>query len=103
LADRTSAAAELVREVTRFVFDERGFASMALHDPLAVAVAVDSSLVTSIQRDVLVETRGEHTLGQTVVDLRPNAAAPRFPHRVCTAVDAARFKAVFMATLGLTA
>jgi inosine-uridine nucleoside N-ribohydrolase len=74
-----------------------------LHDPLAVAVAVDPSLVTSIPRDVLVETRGEHTLGQTVVDLRPNAAAPRRPHRVCTAVDAARFKAVFMATLGLTA
>jgi inosine-uridine nucleoside N-ribohydrolase len=50
---------------------------------------------------VLVETRGEHTLGQTVVDLRPNAAPTRLPTRVCIDVDAARFRAMFLQTLGL--
>jgi purine nucleosidase len=64
-------------------------------------VALDPSLVTTMQREVLVETRGEHTLGQTVVDLRPNAAPTRLPTRVCIDVDAARFRAMFLQTLGL--
>jgi inosine-uridine nucleoside N-ribohydrolase len=101
LADRATPEAVLVREVTRHLFDERGFEAMALHDPLAVGVALDPSLVTTIQREVLVETRGEHTLGQTVVDLRPNAAPTRLPTRVCIDVDAARFRAMFLQTLGL--
>jgi inosine-uridine nucleoside N-ribohydrolase len=99
LAARTSPEAVLVREITRQTFDVLGFPSMALHDPLAMAIAVQPDLVTTIHRDVRVETRGEHTLGETVVDLRPNAPPPRLNTRVCTEVDAARAKDFFFSTL----
>jgi inosine-uridine nucleoside N-ribohydrolase len=99
LAARTSPEAVLVREVTRYLFDVRGISSFALHDPLALAVAVQPDLVTTTRRDVKVETRGEHTLGQTVVDLRPSAPPPRLNTRVCTEVDAARAKDFFFTTL----
>jgi inosine-uridine nucleoside N-ribohydrolase len=62
-------------------------------------VAVRPDLVTSVDRDVAVETVGELTLGQTVVDLRPGAPAPRRRTRVCEQVDAARFRALFFETL----
>ena len=102
LAEHTSPEAVLVREVTRHIFDERGIQAMALHDPLAVAVAIQPDLVTTIEREVQVETRGEHTLGQTVVDFRPHApTAPPTQTRVAMEVDVARFRALFDATLGL--
>ena len=101
LSANTSREAVLVREVTRHLFDVRGVDTMALHDPLAVGVAIEPDLVTTLQQEVRVETRGELTAGQTVVDLRPNAPPPVLPTRVCTGVDAARFKALFFETLGL--
>jgi inosine-uridine nucleoside N-ribohydrolase len=101
LAERTTPEAVLVREVTRHLFDVRGVEAMALHDPLAVGVAVQPDLVTRVERDVAVETRGELTLGQTVVDLRSSAPPLRRRTRVCEQVDAARFKALFFETLGL--
>jgi purine nucleosidase len=103
LAERASPEAVLVREVTRHLFDVRGVSSMALHDPLAVGVAIQPDLVATLDRAVHVETRGEHTLGQTVVDLRPSAAssAPPTQTRVAMEVDAERFRALFLGTLGL--
>jgi inosine-uridine nucleoside N-ribohydrolase len=101
LAGRTTPEAILVREVTRHLFDVRRVDAMALHDPLAVGVAIQPDLVTSVAHDVDVETRGEHTLGQTVVDLRPSAPAPRRRTRVCEHVDAERFKALFFERLRL--
>jgi purine nucleosidase len=102
LAVQTSPEAILVREVTRHIYDLRGMPAMALHDPLAVGVAIQPDLVTTIEREVRVETRGEHTLGQTVVDLRPNAhTAPPTQTRVAMEVDVARFRALFLGTLGL--
>ena len=101
LSANTSREAVLVREVSRHLFDVRGVDTMALHDPLAVGVAIEPDLVTTLQQEVRVETRGELTAGQTVVDLRPNAPPPVLPTRVCTGVDAARFKALFFETLGL--
>ncbi|MBV8718598.1 MAG: nucleoside hydrolase [Chloroflexi bacterium] len=91
--------AVLVREVTRHIFDMRGMPSMALHDPLALLIAVEPDLVTTVQHDVQVETRGEHTLGQTVVDLRQSAPPPRLDTWLCTEVDAARAKERFLQTL----
>jgi inosine-uridine nucleoside N-ribohydrolase len=46
---------------------------MAMHDPLAVAVAIDPSLVTCAALPVCTETRGLHTIGMTVADRRPSA------------------------------
>lgn len=99
LIEGEEPGAVLVREVTRHIFDTRGSESMALHDPLALLVALEPDLVVSEQRDVRVETVGEHTLGQTVVDLRRSAPPPRLNTRVCTEVDDARAKALLMSTL----
>jgi inosine-uridine nucleoside N-ribohydrolase len=46
---------------------------MAMHDPLAVAVAIDPSLVICTALPVCTETRGPHTIGMTVADRRPPA------------------------------
>jgi purine nucleosidase len=103
LVGRTSPEAALVHEVTRRLFEELGQNGMALHDPLAVSVAVDPSLVTTVEAHVVVETRGEHTMGQTVADLRararPHASAEAT--QVCLDVDVARARALFFEALGL--
>ena len=43
---------------------------MAMHDPLAVAVVIDPSLVTCTALPVCTETHGLHTIGMTVADRR---------------------------------
>jgi inosine-uridine nucleoside N-ribohydrolase len=102
LAQLTSPEVVLVGEVTRHLFEIRGAEAIALHDPLAVAVAIHPDLVTTVERAVQVETRGEHTLGQTVVDFRPHApTAPPTQTRVALEVDVPRFRALFFSTLGL--
>ena len=57
-----------------------GFYGAFVHDPFAVAAALDPSLVTATETTVDVETAGELTTGETVADFRnswgrrPNAA-----------------------------
>ena len=105
LAGQTSPAAVLVYEATRFIFDERRLDRVILHDALAVGVAIDPSLVTTIERDVRVETKGEHTLGQTVVDLRTSVQGRPAggTTKVCIDVDVARFKRLlYVDALGLS-
>jgi inosine-uridine nucleoside N-ribohydrolase len=100
LAQDSAREAVLVREVTRHLFDVRNEDVIALHDPLAVAVAFQPDLVTTLEREVQVETRGEHTRGQTVVDLRPFVRDARPTRtRVCLDVDVARFQALFRTTI----
>jgi purine nucleosidase len=96
-----SAEAFLTREVTRSLFGDRSRKSMALHDPLAVGVALDHSLVRMANGAVHVETLGEHTRGQTVFDIRPEAARAPSGTRVALDVDGERFRKVFFTTLGL--
>ncbi len=96
----TSPEAVLVREVTRHSFERLAVDAIALHDPLAVLVAVDPTLVSCLELPVAVETEGEHTLGMTVVDLRRRTtAAPNA--RVALEVDAARARELFDRALGL--
>lgn len=97
----SSTEAVLTREVTRYLFEQRAMASMALHDPLAVGVALDPSLVTARNGPVHVETRGDYTRGQTVFDLRHWVAQPPSNTRVALEVDADRFREMFFRTLGL--
>ncbi len=85
-----------------------------MYDPLAVGVAIDSSLVTAPAMHVDVETRGEFTRGETVANrqgyvernvlhgdryviegidkVEPNA-------KVCTEVDANRFLDMFVSRI----
>ena len=91
--------------------EKSGYQGAAMYDPLAVATAVDPSLVTLKDMHVDVETRGEFTRGETVanrmgsdennvlhgdhyeiegvIPLKPNA-------RVCLASDAERFLQLFI-------
>jgi inosine-uridine nucleoside N-ribohydrolase len=73
--------------------------SMAMHDPLAVAVTIDPSLVTFTSLPVCVETRGLHTIGMTVADRRPatywSNDMPQL--EVALAVDAPRMLELFAA------
>lgn len=70
----------------------------ALHDPLAVAVAEDPSIVNLEPMYVDIECRGEMTRGQMIPDRRrtgtiePNAL-------VATDVDSERFETLFVETL----
>jgi len=64
-----------------------------LHDPLALATSIDSSLVRTIDAKVLVETKGEYTTGQTII--LPAKPEER-PVKVCIDVDVKRFKDLFM-------
>lgn len=101
LRKENSPDAVLVREVTRHLFDVRGLEHMALHDPLAMAIAIDPSVVTTVHRDVQVETEGAHTRGQTVVDFRGSAPKPKLQTKVCIDVDIERSRSLIFDTLRL--
>ncbi len=91
--------------------EKSGYSGAAMYDPLAVATVIDPTLVTLKEMHVDVETKGEFTRGETVVnrmgsnennvlhgdhyeiegvvDLKPNA-------KVCLASDADRFLQLFI-------
>ena len=76
-----------------FAFDvEREGAGLVLHDPLAMAVALDPSLVTFERLHVEVECEGKLTRGLTLADRRrrPAADATRPASRVALDVDVER-------------
>ena len=76
----------------------RRYGGLSLHDPLAVAVAVDPGLVEAERFRVEVETAGELTRGMTIVDRRRGRGAPEGERNaeVCVSVDAKRFLGLFM-------
>lgn len=75
LAGRDDVVACFIRESTRTViaFEQKhyDYAGIYLHDPAAVALAIDSSLCEMETLILDVETAGELTTGQVVVDRRP--------------------------------
>ncbi|MBN9510322.1 MAG: nucleoside hydrolase [Alphaproteobacteria bacterium] len=102
IAAHGPAAATLMRIADFYVHAYQaqypGIAGCGLHDPLAVAVAEDPSLVTAEAMQVDVELAGELTRGQLVADRRrtgkvqPNAA-------VCLDLDVPRFTERFVAAM----
>lgn len=85
-----SPSAELVRRISRTTFEGMGLAQTYLHDPLAVGVALDPTLVSVERVAVEVIPTGEAE-GQTRV-AGPGAI------NVATGVDAKRFLASFHAS-----
>ena len=75
LAGRDDAIARFIRESTRTVIafeqEHYNYAGVHLHDPAAVAMGIDSSLFEMETLVLDVETTGELTTGQVVVDRRP--------------------------------
>ncbi len=70
--------------------------SCALHDPLAVAVAVRPDLVSWREAHVAVETAGRVTRGVAVADLLMWADPPAANCRIATAVNADAFRDLFL-------
>jgi purine nucleosidase len=68
-----SALTRFLQDAVPFYIDfyarTRAFEGACMHDPLAVAVAIDPSLVRLESTRVEVETEGEWTRGETVTDL----------------------------------
>jgi purine nucleosidase len=100
IAAGTKAAAKMMEIVDFYVRfyqgQHRGIAGCPLHDPLAVAVAEDPSLVTFESMNLDVELGGGITRGQIVADRRAGAK-PNVD--VAMDVDLPRFSARFVDTL----
>jgi inosine-uridine nucleoside N-ribohydrolase len=93
--DRTiGPAAALVHAVMDRTFTKRDMSGFYLHDPLAVAVANDPTLVEGVRRRVEVVTSGE-TRGKTTLGDEYERSL------VSTSVDAARFVRDLASALGL--
>lgn len=92
-----SARARLSVAVVKRLIARYGF--VHLHDPMAVAVVVDPSLVTTKKYHVDVETVSELTRGQTVTDRRewlPDSYRRPPNVNVCTSIDGERFLGMFV-------
>jgi purine nucleosidase len=103
IAARGGPAAKITMEAARFYLaayqaQYPDITYCALHDPLAVAVAQDASVVTLEPMQIDVECVGELTRGQVIPDRRrtgttlPNA-------KVAVAVDSDGFEKLFVATM----
>lgn len=93
---------EFVRDVTGYYMNfynrNEGLDGCYLHDPLAVAYAIDPSLCQAEQYHVEVEDKGEFTSGMTVADYRPTRIFKdkmKVATWVCYKVDAGRFEDFF--------
>ena len=99
LARDGGRTARFIEDFTTHGFDfetQRGDGAMALHDPLAVGVAVDPSLVTLDPLHIAVECEGRLTRGMTVADRRPHRDRPAPTCRAALDVDAPRFLRLFL-------
>ena len=92
---------KIVKHYMRFYKEIVKVDGCGLHDPLAVGVAIDRTLVRTRPIFVDVETKGEITYGETVGDLRLGSEGVRNPPNmnVCVDVDSTRFLEMFINTL----
>lgn len=95
LSSAGTAISKFITQVFRFYLTRTQRGRMELHDPVAVAVAIDKSLVATKRLFVDVETRGEVTRGQTIADRRPWSKM-RTNANVCCKIDGERFLSLFM-------
>lgn len=99
-----SPLANFIPRLTKYYMayhlETEGFEGGFLHDPLAIAAAIQPDLFTAVSVPVHVETRGEWTRGMSVVDLRERMI-PASPGktRVATGVDEAGFMALLIKRL----
>lgn len=82
-------------ETYRKVF---GFSSPPLHDPCAVAVVIDPTLMHTRMAHVEIETMGEWTYGRTVCDINGSMMRPTNV-RLGYALDVSRFWEMVVGTL----
>ena len=96
---RASRAALAILEFTKsymeYHLDTQGFNGGYLHDPMAVGVAIDPSLVKIRNVHVDVESKGVFTRGMTVTDLQEHHNPSQRTVDVAVAVDRERFLKLF--------
>ncbi|NEP58076.1 MAG: nucleoside hydrolase [Symploca sp. SIO2G7] len=96
-----SAVSQFIADCTGFYMafyrDNKDFYGCYLHDPLAVGVAIDPSLVSTESVYMVVETKGKFTSGMSLADLRDRKNQSSFPPNVdvCLGVDTERFIELF--------
>ena len=97
------ALRDLVRPYAAFSRKHRGVDGVVLHDPLAVAAAIDPGLLGCRSREVAVECGKGPARGMTVVDLRAGSPPPRPGGvrgvEVALEVDEKRFLRFFLGRL----
>ncbi len=96
LSEKGSETARFAAKISRRHIDL--FGSVALHDPMAVAYALDKSLLKTRRYHVTVVLGEGVTRGQTIVDRRPRALMGEKKPNVNVAywVDGPRFLQLFM-------
>jgi inosine-uridine nucleoside N-ribohydrolase len=104
LARGRAPVARFIDDFTNHLFtygDQRGGEGFALHDPLAVGVALDPSLVGLEAFHVDVEDEGRVTRGASVADRRSIPSHEKSPPncRVAMTVHAERFLGLFLARI----
>lgn len=87
-------AAQLLARVYEHSFAERGQSNFYLHDPLALAIAIDSTLAGFVTGAISVNLEGERR-GQTTLERAASGA------NIANTIDAGRFHARFMERLGV--
>jgi inosine-uridine nucleoside N-ribohydrolase len=103
------AVAEAAAPWIEWVRTERGLKGCHLHDPLAVAIAIDPSLATTRRMGVAVELAGQHGRGRLTTwipearPLRPDRRAPQARADIVQSIDTERFHGRLGALLGATA
>jgi inosine-uridine nucleoside N-ribohydrolase len=101
LQHRPSKVTQFIADCTgiymAFYRDNEGFYGCYLHDPLAMAVAIDPSLVKTESLYMMVETQGRFTTGLSLADRRDRRDEVTNPPNVevCLDVDTERFLKLF--------
>lgn len=97
---QSTARTRFVTTITQELMRKYGF--IHLHDPIAVALTVDPSLVTTREYHVDVETSGRLTRGETIADRRTELQKPESPlnANVCVSIEGERFLMLFMERVG---
>jgi len=97
-----TAPARFVGELLEFFGqayrDVQGFDSPPVHDPCAVALVIDPSVMTVVRVPISIELTGTHTLGMTVADFRSVAPDDCTTH-AATTLDHAKFWALVIDAL----
>ncbi len=96
--DSATGGPKVVREVCRQAFEARFADLMHLHDPLAVGVLQDPSLIVGVDLPVTVDTSVRQTAGTTRMMLDESTHTNQL---VAVEVDAARFRELFGSVLGI--
>jgi len=78
-------------------YEVRGLSNVALHDAVAVAAAIEPTLIKTELLPVDIETEGRLTRGMTVVDLRPRSKT-RANVNVAVDVDVKLFREILRST-----